>query len=368
MSETGISESMAQRLMEQQQEIINRQRGQTNAQSAAEIIEPDEIIEERPNVYTNKIAPNSLNTPESGTLGRAKRFEEREAIREERHQSVVDMQDTFGWLDLPVQYLPTQGAFYPIDTKISIRSALVQEIRNFSIIDETDLIDIDDKLNMIVDKCCRIIFEGRRVTYKEILEVDRFYIVYSIRELTFKDGENKLQMNINCNECGHSDMIDIKKQNFNFYAMPDKLERFYNREEAAFVMTLKETGEKIKIYLPKLGVTNFIKHYIRKKRQQQQNLDMAFLNIAPFLFEDWQRLNDTTYAKLMQDSFSWSIKKMSIIINVIDLIKSAINPQIKHICTACSAEVQAPLSFPDGIKSLFLYTVDTSGDFFDSLV
>lgn len=359
-----ITEDMARQIVENQQHIIK----QNKIENSEENTQPDEkaTYNKVNNVY-NEVTED-FNTPKSGTLGKAVRFQEKEEFVDTRKNLIHDVNDNFGWINVPVQYLPSKGMFYPTDARIQIRAALVQEIRNFSIIDENDLIDIDDKLNMIIDKCCRIMFDGIRETFKDLLEIDRFYIVYSIRELTFKDGENKLQMPIQCNECGNSETIDINKENFNFFEIPFKLEKFYNPEERAFIMTIKETGEQIKIYMPKLGITNFIKHYIRKKRQSQQNLDMAFLNIAPFLFNDWRKLTDGTYGRLMEESFSWSIKKMSIIINVIDMIKQGINPQIKHICSACSAEVQAPISFPGGIKSLFLYTVDTSRDFLDGLV
>ena len=60
-----------------------------------------------------------------------------------------DVQDAdrhLGWVSLSVDELPSEGMFYPEDAIIKIKAATVAEIRHFSTIDETNLIDIDEKL------------------------------------------------------------------------------------------------------------------------------------------------------------------------------------------------------------------------------
>ena len=57
---------------------------------------------------------------------------------------------------MPMEYLPSQGLFYPEGTKIQIRAASVKEIRHFSGIDDNDILDIDDKLNGVLDACTRV--------------------------------------------------------------------------------------------------------------------------------------------------------------------------------------------------------------------
>jgi ribosomal protein S27E len=186
--------------------------------------------------------------------------------------------------------------------------------------------------------------------------------------MTFKNGENKLQMNISCTECGNQDVIDIQKENFSFFTLPEKLKRFYDYNECAFVIKLKDTGEEFKIYMPTLGVTNFIKQYVRKRQSNNRNIDKAFLRISPFLFGNWRTLNDVKYDATNEESFKWSFKKMSAIIGIIDMLQSAINPEITDTCTSCGTEVKAPISFQGGIKKLFLFTFDDNRDFFDEFV
>ena len=88
--------------------------------------------------------------------------------------------------------LPSGGMFYNEKSEISIRAAKVSEIRHFSTVDENNVLDIDEKLNNIVESCVRITSGSKRMSYRDILEEDRFYLVLAIRDLTFPEPESQL--------------------------------------------------------------------------------------------------------------------------------------------------------------------------------
>jgi hypothetical protein len=78
----------------------------------------------------------------------------------------------FGWKNLPLQILPSKGWFYPDGTKIAIRAAEVKEIRHYSTIDEDDLMDLNEKLNFILSKCCTIHYPGEGVvSFKDLINL-----------------------------------------------------------------------------------------------------------------------------------------------------------------------------------------------------
>ena len=52
--------------------------------------------------------------------------------------------------NIPLDCLPSLGRFYPENTQISIRAARVDEIREFSAIDENNPKDVIDKLTYMV--------------------------------------------------------------------------------------------------------------------------------------------------------------------------------------------------------------------------
>ena len=59
-------------------------------------------------------------------------------------------------IQLPLDRLPTKGQFYPADTKIYIKSAKVSEIKDYSLMDETNPLDVNDRLNNVLSFCTTI--------------------------------------------------------------------------------------------------------------------------------------------------------------------------------------------------------------------
>ena len=64
------------------------------------------------------------------------------------------------WKKVPLENLPSKGLFYGDDAELTIRSAEVSEVRQWSTMDEGDVLDIDDTLNFILEKCCRFKLNG----------------------------------------------------------------------------------------------------------------------------------------------------------------------------------------------------------------
>lgn len=285
-------------------------------------------------------------------LGKASIFYKREAIRE-KNQSLAN---EAGMKIIPLDNLPSGGLFYEQGTEIAIRSARVDEIRHFSTIDETDIIDVDDKLNYIVERCVRIRVPNKSLmSYKDILELDRFYLVFAVRELTFSEGENKIQMTIPCSECNNRDTIDIERDHFHLVNLDERLQKYFNVERRCFTFHTT-TGEHFDLHFATLGITEFIKRYIRAKAEKGQKFDQAYLTLAPFLFPDWRKVTDETFNNANHESLDWSLEKMSVMMGVIDILRTSGSNEITHYCSACGTEVRYPITFPGGYKSLFIIT------------
>jgi hypothetical protein len=258
-----------------------------------------------------------------------------------------------GWVRVKPETLPSQGFYYPINSEITIRAASAAEIRHWSTIDEEDILSMDDALNRIIEKCCKLRLGGALSSYKDLKEIDRFFLVFAIRELTFKKGENALNVTFSCNNCGNTETETIVKEMLSYYTPADELQGRFSEEERCFHLRLVN-GEELKLYLPTLGVMNYIKNFVKDKVQSKQDYDKAFLKWAPFLFADWRTLNDASYTRLLQDSYSWGTDKISVIDWFVKQMQGTVKPELKHSCTVCSEEATAPINFRGGVKSLFL--------------
>ena len=80
----------------------------------------------------------SVESEEPKNLGKVdmSRFQPAEAKEADFH---------LGYHSIQIDSLPSGGMFYIPGTEISIRSAKVAEIRHFSTMDETNILDVDEK-------------------------------------------------------------------------------------------------------------------------------------------------------------------------------------------------------------------------------
>lgn len=266
----------------------------------------------------------------------------------EKKESIVSAGNQIGAQKIKMEDLPTRGLFYPDGTEIIIRAATAGEIRHWSTLDERDLSGLDDMLNYILERCVTVKFPKGHSSWKDIKEVDRFYVILAIHEYTFIKGENTLQVKVS-----ETKKIDVQKEMVDYVNLPEKIMKFYDAEKRCFVIDLKDGSAPFQITLPSVGVTNWLKNYVIRKRQEQQPIEEDFINFAPFIILDWRGLNDDTYKRYLMEGESWSIKKISALSWIKSTFIEAVEPVIKYQ-DENGGERQVPLNFQGGIKSLFI--------------
>jgi hypothetical protein len=265
----------------------------------------------------------------------------------ERKDYQVSLGNQIGWIRLPIKDLPSMGLFYPEGTEIAIRAATAGEIRHWSTIQEEDLNELDNILNYVLERCATFKVPEKHSSWKDLKEVDRFYILLAIREFTFIKGENNLQVKIS-----ETKKMDVTKEMIDYMNFDEKLMKYYDDVKRCFVLKFK-SGKSIEVTIPSIGVTGFLKNYVQRKRQGQQSFDMDFIPISPFVIKEWRGLNDNTYEQFVIDSNGWTIEEISVLTHLKDLFVNTFNPVIKYVDEG-GAERTAPLSFLGGIKSIFL--------------
>jgi len=264
----------------------------------------------------------------------------------ERPKEQIEFSDQIGWQKISIKDLPTQGLFYPEGTEITIRSATANEIRHWSTINEIDLSSLDDMLNYVLERCCKIKYPKLVASWRDIKEVDRFYIILAIRELTFVNGENKLQV-----KTSETSKIDVAKDMIDYINFDDRIMKYYSEVERIICLKFK-SGKSIKISIPSVGVTNWLKNYINRKRQKNEVIDEDFISYAPFVITDWRGLNDDTYSKIVMDSHNWSISEISVLTEIRKIFMDTIDPVVRYRDEE-GGERTVPLSFQGGIASIF---------------
>ncbi len=265
----------------------------------------------------------------------------------EKPEEQISLANQIGWQKIPIKDLPTQGLFYPEGTEILIRAAVSAEIRHWSTLNDDDLSAMDDMLNYVIERCAKVKFPQGVSSWRDIKEVDRFYILLAIRELTFIDGENKLQV-----KTSETSKIDVTKDMIDYIKFDDRLMQYYDETLRNIVMNFKN-GKRMVISIPSVGVTNWLKNYINRKRQMNEVIDEDFISYAPFVVTEWRGLNDDTYAKMVMDSHSWTAPEISMLVKIKEIFADTIDPVVRYKDEE-GGERTVPLSFQGGVKSIFV--------------
>jgi len=271
---------------------------------------------------------------------------------DEEFEEIRQLNEKMGYIPLLISNLPSQGKFYRNDLQISIRAARVAEIRDFSTMDENNLFDVDEKLNNILATCVRVEFAGRRGSYKDLLEEDRLFIILSVRELSFKTGENKLVMKANCRSCSHENEYELKTTTLQYYDSSE-LQKYYDGDMKAFVFSTKTEGSVV-MCPPTIGVMRIITDFIKHKEEKKEKWDKSFLQILPYLHREWRGFDDKAIFQMNVEFNGWSEKKFSIVYRLAEKMRIGVKQELNMLCANCDAEVAVPVTFPGGVKSLFV--------------
>jgi hypothetical protein len=263
-----------------------------------------------------------------------------------------------GYTRLDLGNFPSKGKFYRDDFEIHIRAARVAEVRNFSTIDEDNLMDVDEGLNNIIIACSKVIYGSQNGSYRDILEEDRIYLILSIRELTFKTGEHTLMMPVASNSCKTSscksqESIELRTSNLQFNAVVEKFEKYYNSTERCYSVATKNYGI-IKMAPPTIGVMRAITDYIRDREANNKGWDKSTLAILPYLQREWRGWSEKDIFAKITSFHGWDSTKYTIVYRLAEDMKVGVKPEMVFPCKSCSEELTVPLMFPGGIKALFL--------------
>ncbi len=185
------------------------------------------------------------------------------------------------FFNFDIRELPC-GSFYPAGTLLMIRPAQVKEIQAYSMVDDTNLYDVIEKMNDILRSCVRVKYpDGRLSSYLDIKDQDRIYLIFAIRELTFQKG-NSLSVKTPCPDCRTENQIELVRKNFRFYKMDDKMAKYYNKSSNSFIFKTK-SGDEFEISPPNIGLQKSFTDYIIKENNEKRSPNLSFLKIIPFM-------------------------------------------------------------------------------------
>jgi hypothetical protein len=268
-----------------------------------------------------------------------------------------------GWHTISPNNFPSRGLFYPEKMKVSIRAATVKEIRQFSIVNDDDPFSIDEAMNHIMSSCVNVNIPNKISNWKDLCEEDRIHVVLAVKELTFAKGENKLNIPLECPECEAAQQIEFCNANLRPNSIDDKMMKYFDHDEKIFKVQTKSSGV-LELKPPTIGVMKVITQYIKERTQtpaQRKKIDQGFIKVLPYIVHDWRGFSVEKIKDIEIDFMRWDATKYSTFFQVVDLMRVGVDEKVHSVCTSCGAEVHVPITFPGGIKSLFVVS-DLAGE------
>lgn len=255
-----------------------------------------------------------------------------------------------GYKNMPMESLPSKGLYYSKDMKLSFRSASLEEIKHYSSMNEADILDVNDKISSVLSTCIRIQYEGKQGSYEDLKEFDKIYMLFAIRDLSMQKHhrENKIFQKTKCPDCGQDIKREITNDVFGYFSLDDKIMKYYDERERAFVFNDDDLGGNLIVYIPSIGVLKYIADYIRKKEIEKRQgkggfYDKQFLTFLQFLTKDWRDLDDNYISHMYRDYKNWDYDKHDFMIEVTERINLNIKPTIEMKCDR--GHVSNPLIF-----------------------
>lgn len=273
-------------------------------------------------------------------------------------------------IEMNISQFPSKGKFYPTSTKIFIRSATVDEIKDYSLMDETDPLDINDKLNNLVSFCTTVEYGMRKGSYKDLLEDDKMFVLLSIKELTFPNGENKLNMKQVCSECEFENHFELRTENLNYVNENKNIAKYYDPVERCYIIPTKEYGV-LQISPPTIGLMQEITSYARSKQNKREKWDRGAIQILPYLGLNWRGLNEEKIFESlvgMKSTIFKDDKIFSFVYRVIEMLKEGVKQTLTYECKKCQAQLDVDVNIEGGVKSLFIRKFSDDEELFNNII
>jgi hypothetical protein len=278
-------------------------------------------------------------------------------------KSTAPTPNDLGWKNLPLDLLPSKGEFYPEGTRIAIKPAEVKEVRHFSTIDESDQVEINEKFNYILSRCCSIRFLDDIGAYEDLAHEDRFFIIMAIKDITFPRGENRIILKVDRKNCKSEELsqqcpfqlgIELKSGILTHYKIPDVLKKYFVKETGSFIVNDPESGRNIEFFIPTIGVKEKLDKWKSFMVKAKKDINSDFFEIAPYIFRDWREMDNSIIEAKYREMDYWTIFHFSLMDQVAKELTFATKLRSEIECPVCGEEVTALVHFRKGIRSLFV--------------
>ena len=153
--------------------------------------------------------------------------------------------------------------------------------------------------------------------------------------------------------CKSQESVELRTNNLQFNSIVEKFEKYYDEADRCYSVATKNYGV-IQMAPPTIGVMRAITDYIRDREEKNQSWDKSTLAILPYLQREWRGWSEKDIFSKITSFQGWDATKYTIVYRLAEDMKIGVKPEMVFPCKSCGEEVTVPLTFPGGIKALFI--------------
>jgi len=255
-----------------------------------------------------------------------------------------------GYYKLDKNDLAYNGKFYRDDMRILYRGALTAEVRHWSTMDTNNEFDIMEHFNTILKSCVKIV----NGSWKDILEVDRFRIVLMIQDVTFVEKPNQVMLEFDCISCDANNKHQLhweysKQKDID----EDLVDKYYDEDKNALLIRTKDAG--VIFYRPStLGSADAVFEFLKTQKPAYVKKHNSIIRLLPRLIEDYRTATRKKISSMMEDWYSWSDIKLSIVTQLSEKLDFVTKETTDLKCSKCGTENSAKIHPSGDLKYMFL--------------
>jgi hypothetical protein len=285
---------------------------------------------------------------------------EHTVMRTRENVQSMDIRD--GWIPIDRGDMGIRSQFYPESWQFRVRPADVKAIKNWSSINEENLAVVNNVMNEIVKSCISIFDTETQmaVSWDKLNSWDRFWFVLKVREYTFVNGEQAMEFDEECDNCGSNIHFILRSENL-FYEFPDAevVDRHWNAGTRYWDIDPKDYDvdyKKVKLFVPTLGKDTAILQWLYAQNEAGKSIDETFVKFLPYLLERAPK-DSSLLDRMIKDCQSefkrWDTETFLFFDEVRRNITINPSEKLSMKCPNCGEEVRSTVRFPNGIKYLF---------------
>lgn len=258
-----------------------------------------------------------------------------------------------------------EGKYYPADMKFAVRPVKVEEVRNWSNVDEENPASLATAVTDLIEACVQVTSstEGKEYSYKDIYEHDKIAFLLLIHNISFADDRgHNLFVKGQCNgaslSCGKSfDKLVVQPANLTYPEIPEKFEKYFDPIDGIFKIKTKTFGE-IKYKPSTIGIGAVMMPWTSSFSPDYATKHIFMFRLIQACVTDHRELTAEKLRMIQISEYNtWNKEKIAVMSTIVKELDTTLLSNLTYTCPDCGTSFRCKMAIEGGFRSIFTPSV-----------